>query len=81
MGERAGERGWLARTKARRIKQILRDIHATTGKLDLGFLRRMSDDEVIAYLLALDGVGIKTAACPVRSECDLGRSDEVPQSP
>ncbi len=69
--ESAIRRGGLARTKARRIKQILRDIHATTGKLDLGFLRRMSDDEVIAYLLALDGVGIKTAACVALF--DLGR--------
>ncbi len=69
--ESAIRRGGLARTKARRIKQILRDIHATTGKLDLGFLRRMSDDEVFAYLLALDGVGVKTAACVALF--DLGR--------
>ncbi len=69
--ESAIRRGGLARTKARRIKQILRDIHATTGKLDLGFLRRMSDDEVFTYLLALDGVGVKTAACVALF--DLGR--------
>jgi len=69
--ECAIRRGGLARTKARRIKQILRDIHATTGKLDLGFLRRMSDDEVLTYLLALDGVGVKTAACVALF--DLGR--------
>jgi len=61
--ESAIRRGGLARTKARRIKGVLRGIHASTGRLDLGFLRRMSDDEVFAYLLALDGVGIKTAAC------------------
>ena len=69
--ESAIRRGGLARTKARRIKQILRGIHATTGKLDLGFLRRMSDDDVFAYLLALDGVGVKTAACVALF--DLGR--------
>ncbi len=69
--ESAIRRGGLARTKARRIKQILRDIHATTGNLDLGFLRQMSDDEVFTYLLALDGVGVKTAACVALF--DLGR--------
>jgi len=55
--------GGLARTKARRIKAILRSIRAESGELDLSFLRRMSDDEVFDYLLALDGVGAKTAAC------------------
>ncbi len=69
--ESAIRRGGLARTKARRIKRILRGIHSTTGKLDLGFLRRMSDEEVFAYLLALDGVGLKTAACVALF--DLGR--------
>lgn len=63
--------GGLAWTKARTIKRVLRDIHASTGKLDLGFLRRMSDDEVFDYLLAFDGVGLKTAACVVLF--DLGR--------
>ena len=55
--------GGLARTKARRIRGVLRGIRASFGQLDLGFLRRMSDDEVFAYLLSLDGVGVKTAAC------------------
>jgi len=69
--ESAIRRGGLARTKARRIRGILRGIHAGTGQLDLGFLRRMSDDEVFAYLLALEGVGVKTAACVALF--DLGR--------
>jgi endonuclease-3 len=55
--------GGLARTKARTIKRVLRGIHADRGKLDLGFLRRMTDDEVLDYLVAIDGVGVKTAAC------------------
>jgi len=69
--EAAIRSGGLARTKARRIKRILRDIEAGTGRLDLGFLRRMSDDEVFDYLVALDGVGAKTAACVALF--DLGR--------
>jgi endonuclease-3 len=55
--------GGLARTKARTIKRVLRDIRSARGKLDLGFLRRMSDDEVLEYLVGIDGVGVKTAAC------------------
>jgi len=69
--ESAIRSGGLARTKARRIKRILRDIHDSTGELDLGFLRDMSDDEVFGYLVALDGVGAKTAACVALF--DLGR--------
>lgn len=69
--ESAIRSGGLARTKAGRIKRILRGIHAATGRLDLGFLRKMSDDEVLDYLVALDGVGIKTAACVALF--DLGR--------
>src|SRR5205823_12509395 len=38
-------------------------IEGDHGKLDLRFLDRMSDDEVRSYLLALPGVGPKTAAC------------------
>ena len=69
--ESAIRRGGLARTKAARIKRILRDIHSATGRLDMGFLRSMSDDEVFEYLLELDGVGLKTAACVALF--DLGR--------
>jgi endonuclease-3 len=55
--------GGLARTKARTIKRVLRGIHSARGKLDLDFLRRMTDDEVLDYLVSFDGVGVKTAAC------------------
>ena len=55
--------GGLANTKAPRIQAILRAIEEREGRLDLGFLHRMSDDEVRAYLVGLPGVGPKTAAC------------------
>ncbi len=69
--ESAIRSGGLARTKARTIKRVLRDIRTSTGRLELGFLRRMTDDEALDYLLAFDGVGPKTAACVVLF--DLGR--------
>jgi endonuclease-3 len=55
--------GGLADTKAPRIQAILRAIEEREGTLDLGFLHRMNDDEVRDHLMALPGVGPKTAAC------------------
>lgn len=55
--------GGLANIKAGRISRILRSIEKETGGLDLEFLRGLSDDEVVAYLLGFEGVGPKTAAC------------------
>jgi endonuclease-3 len=55
--------GGLANTKAPRIQAILRAIEDREGRPDLGFLHRMSDDEVRSYLRTLPGVGPKTAAC------------------
>ncbi len=81
--ERAGARsiaaaiksGGLARVKAGRIRDILREIRDETGELDLGFLRARETGEVIDYLLGFKGVGTKTAACVALF--DLGR-DVVP---
>src|SRR5207237_871057 len=55
--------GGLANTKAPRIQAILRAIEEREGSVDLGFLHRMSDEEVRGYLQSLPGVGPKTAAC------------------
>jgi endonuclease-3 len=69
--EAAIRSGGLARTKSRRIRQMLRDIRRTRGALHLGFLRRMDTDAVLEYLESIDGVGPKTAACVALF--DLGR--------
>ena len=55
--------GGLKNQKARRIKKILRSVRLEAGKFDLGFLKRRSNEEVMDYLLSMDGVGRKTAAC------------------
>jgi endonuclease-3 len=55
--------GGLANTKAPRIKAILREIGEREGTYDLSWMRRASDEQVRDYLLALPGVGPKTAAC------------------
>lgn len=53
----------LGRMKAPRIKQTLREILRRRGELRLDFLAEMPLDEAKQWLISLDGVGPKTAAC------------------
>jgi len=53
----------LHRQKARTIRACLRRIREDRGRTDLDFLRRWPTERAKAYLLALPGVGPKTAAC------------------
>ena len=55
--------GGLANIKAPRIQQILRQIATERGALNLDFLAEMPTSQAREYLLALPGVGPKTAAC------------------
>lgn len=52
----------LANQKAPRIQKVLETIHAQRGELSIDFLREMPMDAAKAWLIALDGVGPKTAA-------------------
>jgi endonuclease-3 len=52
--------GGLAITKAPRIQEVL---HRLGEHPDLGWLRDAPRDEALSYLVALPGVGRKTAAC------------------
>ncbi len=52
----------LSRQKAPRIKKALQHITRERGELDLSFLRVMSVEEAKAWLMAIEGVGPKTAA-------------------
>ena len=53
----------LSRIKAPRIQQILRQIKANHGKMDLQFLADRDPQEACDYLTQFKGVGPKTAAC------------------
>ena len=55
--------GGLANIKAPRIQHILSRLVDERDSLDLEFLRDMPVDEARRYLVALPGVGPKTAAC------------------
>ena len=62
--------GGLANTKAPRLLAILREIREREGSLDLGWMRRASDQEVRTYLTSLPGVGPKTAGCVLAFSLD-----------
>jgi len=53
----------LHRQKARTIRRVLQRIREDRGTLSLDFLRRWPTAKVHDYLMALPGVGPKTAAC------------------
>lgn len=55
--------GGLGRIKARRIKNALSRIKEKEGEVDLRFLAEMSTEDAMGFLLSMDGVGQKTAAC------------------
>lgn len=55
--------GGLANRKAPRIQAVLDDIWEERGRLDLDDLASLPPSAVRTRLLALDGVGPKTAAC------------------
>jgi len=52
----------LANQKGPRIQQVLREITAERGSLDLSFLKDMPLEEARAWLMKFKGVGPKTAA-------------------
>lgn len=53
--------GGLARIKAPRIKDVLNQVLALNGSLDLSFLREMPLDQAKAWLRQLPGIGPKSA--------------------
>jgi endonuclease-3 len=55
--------GGLANQKAPRIQQVLRQLAAEPHGFDLRWLADLPADEAEAWLIALPGVGRKTAAC------------------
>jgi endonuclease-3 len=53
----------LSKQKAPRIRQILREIRAERGRIDLQFLRDLEEQAAYEYLTKFEGVGPKTANC------------------
>ncbi len=55
--------GGLANQKAARIRQLLREIKADHGALDLSWMHEASAEDCESYLQKFHGVGPKTIAC------------------
>ena len=55
--------GGLSAIKAPRIKKIMQEISSSRNGIDLSYLKKMPSTESLAYLMAFNGVGYKTAAC------------------
>ncbi len=55
--------GGLARIKAARIRQVLRLIRSSQGRLSLARIKLLSQADALKWLTDLPGVGVKTANC------------------
>lgn len=60
----------LANTKARQIKQLLKEMKRKYGNLDLSFLKKMDNEKVYDELLQYDGIGVKTVSCVLAFSLD-----------
>lgn len=61
--EKAIKHGGLAKIKAKRIKDILNQIHKDKNNTSLCHLKKMETQKVVDYLMKFKGVGEKTIAC------------------
>src|SRR5215471_10094321 len=68
--EAAIRSGGLAKQKSVRIKQLLNEIHARLGSLDLSFLGAAPLAEAKDFLGSFNGVGPKTVACTLLFACN-----------
>jgi endonuclease-3 len=69
--EAAIRSGGLAKTKARRIKDILSRIHDLYGRMSLDPICDMEPNEASSFLSSLKGVGPKTVHCVLLFGCGL----------
>jgi endonuclease-3 len=67
--EEAIKLGGLAQVKSVVIKNLLNEIKARVGKLDLSFLHTDPVEKAREFLTSLKGVGPKTAACVLLFAC------------
>lgn len=61
--EKAIRTGGLSKIKAKRIKNILNQIHNDDSDLSLSYLKKWKTDKIVNYLRRFKGVGDKTIAC------------------
>lgn len=55
--------GGLAKQKSKSIKTILNQLLKEKGKINLDYLDKLSNEQIISELVKFNGVGVKTASC------------------
>jgi len=53
----------LGKQKSAAIKNLLSRLKKTRGKLNLQYIKKMNDDEILTELTSMKGIGVKTASC------------------
>lgn len=53
----------LGKQKSKAIKNFLSTLLKEEGKISLGYLSKMKDEEILEELTSFPGVGVKTASC------------------
>jgi endonuclease-3 len=53
----------LGKQKSAAIKSFLSSLQKKNGKIDLLHIKKMSDEDILAELISIKGIGVKTASC------------------
>jgi endonuclease-3 len=53
----------LGKQKSTAIKNLFSMLEQRNGRLDLRYLRKMNDEEILNDLTSINGIGVKTASC------------------
>ncbi len=53
----------LGKQKSASIKSFLTALKKKNGKLDLSYVKKMSNEEILNELTSIKGIGVKTASC------------------
>lgn len=53
----------LGKQKSASIKTFLTTLKKNHGKLNLQYIKKLSDDEILNDLTSINGIGVKTASC------------------
>jgi len=53
----------LGKQKSAAIKNFLTTLKKNNGKLNLQYIKKMNDDEILIELTSMKGIGVKTASC------------------
>jgi len=53
----------LGKQKSEAIKAFLSSLKKNKEKIDLAYIKKMNDDDILAELTSIKGIGVKTASC------------------